>query len=147
VDARHHAHLARQLLRACGGADEVARLNICRLKASRLHELKDPKAAAFMPADVMFALEEYCGEPIYSRALVAARPHQVEAECLRTEAQEATEAAADFQRVVRLAVADRRITEAERRAIEAGLDALEAQLRELKAAFAHLCRETGSAAA
>lgn len=143
MDARHHAHLARQLLRECGGADEVARLKITRLQsASRLHQFKDPRAGCFMPADVIADLEDYCGEPIYSRALLEARPHQVEAECIRTEAQESTEACADLQRTIRQAEADTRITEAEMRAIDAGLSAVEQQLRELRAAFAALPRRT-----
>lgn len=67
-----HASLARQLIERCGDLDEAARE--CRVGRSNLSDYQNPHKPLTMPADVIFALEAYCGEPIYSRALFEARP-------------------------------------------------------------------------
>lgn len=101
VSARRHASLARELIAACGGLDEAAAA--CRLKKSRLAHFQDPDLGAYMPADVIAGLEEYCGRPIYSRALAEARPCGPCGEGLIEEACQVTEGAAALQRLARLA--------------------------------------------
>lgn len=87
-----------------------------------------------MPADVIADLEMYCGEPIYSRALVENRPHATLAADVLTEACEVTEAAGALLKTARLAASDGRLTREEKAAVEAGVLAIEGQLRELRAA-------------
>lgn len=132
VNAMRHAHLARQLIAACSGLHEAA--SACRLGKSRLAEFQDPESGAFMPADVIFKLEEYCGRPIYSQALVDARPSAVEARNVLTEACEISEGAGALLRVARMAAEDGALNAEERSAIEAGAQEIERQLSELRAA-------------
>lgn len=124
-----HALLARQLIAACGGLIPAA--GGCRLEKSRLADFQDPKSGAFMPIDVVSDLEAYCGEPIYSRALVEDRPWEAEAKSLLTEACETAELAAQIQHLVRIAAEDGRISADERQSIRAQLLELERQLREM----------------
>lgn len=74
MNSRRHANLARQLIERCGDLDEAA--DACRVGRSNLSDYQNPHKPATMPADVIFALEAYCGEPIYSRALFESRPAQ-----------------------------------------------------------------------
>lgn len=67
-----HASLARQLIERCGDLDEAARE--CRVGRSNLSDYQNPHKPPTMPADVIYDLEAYCGEPIYSRQLFEARP-------------------------------------------------------------------------
>lgn len=138
MDALRHAHLARLLIAACGGVDEItsAEPAFCRVGRTQLFDYgNDNKADAFMPADVIAQLEEYCGEPIYSRALVENRPSVVLAKTLLTEACETTEMAAQLQHLVRTALADDRLTPKERRKIQHQISGLEQQIREARAAL------------
>ena len=134
MDARRHAQLSRRLIAACGGVDEIVRSQACRVQATQLYRFREPASGFFMPADVMAHLEAYCGEAIYSSALAEARPTAPDARSPELEACELTEAAAALQRVVRLAVADHRLTEAEVRQIEAALAGLEHLAARLRAA-------------
>jgi hypothetical protein len=133
VDARQHAQLVRRLVAACGGVDEIVRENACRLRATRLYLLQDPKSATFMGADVIADLEAYCGEPIYSQAIAHARPHSPDHQGATVEACELTEEAAEIQEIVRTAVAGGLSPNAARR-IEALLCALERRAAGLRAA-------------
>jgi len=99
VDPMRHAWLARRLIDACGGLSAAE--GVCRLAKSRLSEFQQPAGGSFMPADVIHDLEAYCGEPLYSRELVAARPWCAVGEGLAEEASEATEAAARLQGLAR----------------------------------------------
>ncbi len=67
---RAHAHLARQLIRACGGLAEAAKH--CSLEKSRLQEFTDPKQKAVMTWQVIDELEEHSGrEGLYAGAIAA----------------------------------------------------------------------------
>jgi hypothetical protein len=129
---RQHALLARQLISACGGLVEAA--EHCRLKKSRLSDFQDPIGADFMTADVIADLEAYCGEPIYSRALMEARPSAQEAKGLMVEACELTEGVAAFQKLARQAAKDGRISAVERGMVEEGLLILQQKISVLQAA-------------
>ena len=87
-----------------------------------------------MPADVMADLEQYCGEPIYSRALAEGRPAAIQTESLLEEVCETTELSASLQTIVRRALADGTVTAAERAEIAAALLAFDDQVRDLRAA-------------
>ncbi len=67
---RAHAHLARQLIRACGGLAEAAKHS--SLEKSRLQEFTDPKKKAVVTWQVLDELEEHCGrEGLYAQAIGA----------------------------------------------------------------------------
>ncbi|MDR3514061.1 MAG: hypothetical protein P4L73_20690 [Caulobacteraceae bacterium] len=134
MEARQHAHLARLLVAACGGVDEVVRNQACRLKASRLYDCMDPTTPGSMPVDVVADLEAYCGDPLYSRALVAARPHAPEPGPLIEEACESCEAAASLQRLVRTSLKDGHLSFNETQAIEVLVHALEQRCGHVRAA-------------
>lgn len=127
-----HALLARDLIGACGGLNEAA--SACRLERSRLAMFQDPNSASFMPADVIADLEAYCGRPLYSQALIEARPGGTDHANLAIEVCEAAEAAVDLQRVTRRALADGKLTYAERKQVEAALAAVLTELRQVAAA-------------
>ncbi|MET3665929.1 hypothetical protein [Caulobacter sp. 1776] len=129
-----HAALAKQLVRACDGVDDILKAKACRVSRSQLYEYQDPKAGSFMPADVIADLEEFCGDPIYSRALQENRPAAAEAADLLIETMETTESAVALMAYVREAAADGRISESERQRIEQLLQSVEAQVRETRAA-------------
>jgi hypothetical protein len=101
MNAKRHALLARLLIEACGGLDEAAAVDDCRLKKTRLALFCDPNAEAFMPADVLAALEAYCGKPIYSAALVEERPAKSAIADLADEACSMVEGAAELQELLR----------------------------------------------
>jgi len=128
-----HAQLARQLIAACGGLDEAA--SACRLKRSQLARFQDPKDANHMPADVIADLEAYCGEPIYSRGLVAQRPSQVTPESVMAEACDTVAAAAEMLQAARAAAGDGQLTPAELRELERHFAQVEQQLSEFRAAI------------
>jgi hypothetical protein len=135
VNATRHAHLARQLIAACGGLIEAASADGCRLEKSRLSEFCDPKSGAFMPADVMAALEAYCGEPLYSRAICEERPANVVARHVLTETCEAAELSLALQQLVRLATEDGSLDATEKMAIEKLLAKVEDQTRKVRTAM------------
>lgn len=132
MNAKRHALLARQLIAACDGLAKAAQN--CRVGTSSLSRFCKSGSGHFMPADVMADLEQYCGEPIYSRALAEGRPSVVQTESLLEEACETTEASASLQKVVRLALKDKVVSAAERAEIAAALVAFDDQARELRAA-------------
>lgn len=134
MNSRQLALLTRQLIALAGGLDESA--HACRLKKSRLAQCQDPASGAFLPLDVVNALEIYVGEPLISRALVEDRPARLEPDDLVTEACLTAEEGSDLQRLVREArKAGGRITPRQAAAIEADLMALIDQVRRVHAAM------------
>jgi hypothetical protein len=132
MNARQHARLARNLVTACGGLEEAG--GACRLKKSRLSDFQDPASGAFMPADVIADLEEWCGEPIYSRALFEARPGGERCAGLVAEACQTTEVAAALQGLIRN-LGSKRLTENVRRQALGDLKTLEGYVRAMTAAL------------
>lgn len=131
MDPMRHAWLARSLIDACGGLPASA--DVCRLAKSRLSEFTIPTSGAYMPADVIADLEAYCGRPIYSQALVEARPGYTESAGLLIEACETTERAAQLQHLVRQLTNgpfDRR----SREELLSDVDAVETHIRAIRAA-------------
>lgn len=86
-----------------------------------------------MPADVIADLEAYCGDPIYSQALLEARPGYVETAGLLSEACETTELAARLQALVRRVGQPGKLTRRERDEIADDVGKIEAQLRAIRA--------------
>ena len=106
-----HAFAARALIHACGGVD--ACVTICRLGKTKLYAAMEPgepvrpecqdqpppaaqvgegPTGYYLPADVIDALEAYCGEPIYAATLLSARPARTEHRGLRREARQLLQA-------------------------------------------------------
>lgn len=115
MNAREHARLAKLLIRECGGLEEAS----AALKSfgwdkgssvPSLSNFQNPHVDAFMPANFIQALEEYCGRKLYSRALFEAGSEAVNVANLRDAASEAVEAAADAHKTIRLATADGHLT-------------------------------------
>lgn len=88
-----------------------------------------------MPADVIAALEAYCGEPHYSRAISEERPAAAIARHVLTEACEAAEMTLGLQQLVRLATEDGSLDAAEKLAIEKLLARIEEQPRKIRSAM------------
>jgi predicted ATPase with chaperone activity len=124
-----HARLARRLIEACGGLEEAAQA--CRVSKSKLSDYQNPMVGLFMPADVMFDLEAYAGEPSYSRALFEARPEGPPTSDLMKEAAEATEAVARLQGAVRKALDDGDLSPNEADRLAALHSEAETELREV----------------
>jgi hypothetical protein len=132
VDATRHADLARQLVMACGGFKSA--VAIARINKSRLYLCCRAGAGAFLPIDVVDALERACGRRIYSLALAEAFDTPTTPADLMTESAEATEAAAAAQTVVRKALANGGgLDPAEKRQIRRARALLERQVREFGA--------------
>lgn len=129
---RAHAHLARQLVRACGSLVEAA--GACRLEKSRLQEFTDPTTLALMPLDVIDALQEHCGRPVYYEGLAAMLPCTGGGRDVRDESCALTEAVAALQAHVRRAMADQRLSPNEKREVEVLVHAAELHLRCLRTA-------------
>ncbi|WGM45258.1 hypothetical protein KOAAANKH_00119 [Brevundimonas sp. NIBR10] len=128
----------KALVQACGGLDEA--VAACRAaeesgqgraySKAQLSRCCVPTAPDFAPIDIVAVLEDFCGEPIVSRALVEARPAVAGVGDIRDEASEATEAAASLQGAVRRALAgDNRIEAHEAREI---LDLVEKGMAEFR---------------
>ena len=130
-----HSLLARQLIERCGGPHAAAEAT--RLEKSRLSDFQNPNLPdAVMPADVIYDLERLCGAPIYSRALYDASRYDAAADDALTEACEASETAAELQRLVRTLVATGKpLTEAQKREIARKLTALMSEVQGLSEAI------------
>ena len=133
MNPRQHALLARTLIERCGGLEEAAKA--CRVGKSVLSQSQTAGSGCFMAADVIADLEAYCGEPIYSRALVENRPCASMSADVMREACDVVEASADLLREVRAAEADGSITELEDARIRRRIDAAEEQLRQARGAL------------
>lgn len=70
MNARRHSLLARNLIKACGGAEEAEKAS--RLKQSQLYNAANANHDAVLPVDVIADLEAYAGDALYSRAMVEA---------------------------------------------------------------------------
>jgi hypothetical protein len=116
ASGRQHASWARLLIKACGGLDESARAS--RLSVSHLSRCQDGSDPSVLPVDVIADLELYCGQAIYSRALVSllegASSLTVPAD-LVSEGCDVGEAGAELQAAVRKAARDGKLSERERR--------------------------------
>lgn len=134
MDAKRHAWLARRLIERCGGLRQAATL--CRLNFSRLSDFQNPNVeGGFMPADVIADLEAYCGQPVYSQALIDHCPGGVAAGAVLDEACDTVEAAAALMAAARAAAADGRLSRAERDRLEQLMTRLEAEARQLRVAL------------
>lgn len=139
---------AKQLIKACGGLEEASRVcaEECRpYSVPQLSRCQVATAPDYLPIDIVFALEAYCGEPIVTGAMAEARPAVVTAGAVRDEVSDIVERGADALRAVRAALADDgRIDAREACDIAAQLETLAADVREAQAA---LERETRARAA
>ena len=97
---RAHAHLARELISACGGVVEAA-LH-CTLEKSRLQDFRDPKKKATMPWPVIHDLEAYSGrERQYANAMASWVGSEPGGGNLKDESCDLSETALRIQAVVR----------------------------------------------
>lgn len=129
LSERWHALRARILIEKCGGVTEAA--SACRWDAPRLSRAQTPGSGVTMPIDVVAELERYCGDPVYSRAMVEAiTAPPAPAEDLKAEACEATEAVAELQREIRLATGDGQVTPREQTRLTALHEKATQQLRD-----------------
>ncbi len=133
-EQRFHAAQARRLVRACGTLEEAAAALRGRLKKSRLQEFTSPTSGALMDVDVMMALQEHCGHPLYSEAISARLPAAATCAGAGEEACAFTESAARLQHEVRRALADGRLTPREKGLLTLLLTAAELHLRNLRLA-------------
>lgn len=125
MDKMMHGHLARQLIKACGGV--MAAQDLCSVQKSALSAYCQPHEAPTMPADVIADLEEYCGQPIYSSAL-ARRVNGGLSANLITDAIGTACLASGLAADIHEANADGRIDMAEQRELMAQLTALRKQV-------------------
>jgi hypothetical protein len=133
---RQHAQWARALIAACGGLEEAA--GVCRLSRSHLSRCQDGSVADCLPVDVVADLELYCGQPVYSAALVAlAESRRVGSVVgqLMDEACDASEAAMALQSLAREASKDGILSERERRALTAAAAKAASELSDVVAAL------------
>ncbi len=130
MNSLRHAWLARRLIEMCGGVRAAA--EACRLNKSRLSECQAPGSGVYLPIDVVADLEAYCGEPVYSRELVAARPSRPDGAAPAEEACALTEASAEVQALVRR-LSSRHLGMADRNTVRRDLDVVEAHVRALRA--------------
>lgn len=112
MNRRQHATQARMLIAACGGLVESS--GVCRINKTQLSEAQQPEGDYYLPADVIVALEQHCGERSYSRAMFEAGDDGAVVRDLKDETSEAMESVADLHRDVRLATKDGKLTPAER---------------------------------
>lgn len=108
LSQREHARLARDLIAACGGLDEAARN--CRVSKSVLSTYQSPHEATSMPADIVDALQCFCGQRLYADALCSRAELDAAAGSLRDMACDLTEGVAELQGLIRRAIADDRLT-------------------------------------
>lgn len=130
-----HAHLARELIAANGGARKAA--DHCRVERTRLYEFQDETLGEYMPADVIADLESACGLPVYSRGILEHRPATSDPGTIVDEASALTEVSASLQRVARLAVADKILSRDEQRQLLDILHEIRDQVRLAELAVEH----------
>ncbi|RZJ19102.1 MAG: hypothetical protein EON91_02595 [Brevundimonas sp.] len=121
----------RRLIDACGGLDaaSAACAELCRpYSVKQLSRCQNPLAPDMLPLDIQWSLEEFCGQPIISRALVEARPDAATVGNLRDEASDVTELAARLQAGCREAMADDDVNPAEAAALYALVERGKAEL-------------------
>lgn len=136
MNIRQHAYLARALQDACGGADRCVTLlenTPFAMGRTAMYGCRSSEDGKTMPIGALHLLEQACGEPIYSQALLNAGPAPSEAECAISEACEASETMVYAQSLIRKAGADGIYTELEKRDIEPELQRVEAHVRSIRA--------------
>jgi len=115
MNSRQHASLAKRLIDACGGLAEAS--ENCRVNKSVLSDYQCPHKSSTMPADVMLDLQGYCGEPIYTNALVRASDPVLASADVETDSLSALEHMAHFAKEYRKAKSDGLITAQEERSL------------------------------
>lgn len=128
MNSRRHARLAHDLIAACGGLEEAA--TACRVGKSALSDYQNACLTAFMPADVIADLEAYCGDAIYSRALMESRPSQPVRGDVVVETHDVVLAAA---KLLPLALAVKAGTPGAQAAFDAAVANLEAEVDDVEA--------------
>lgn len=109
LSEREHAHLARELIKACGGPAEVEKLT--GLSGGMLSKYSNVGYDATMPAKLINQLEAYCGRRIYSEALFAAvETPEPACEDIAGVACDLSELVLNLQGLIRAAVSDGRLT-------------------------------------
>jgi hypothetical protein len=109
LSEREHAHLARELIAACGGPAEVERF--AKISQGTLSKYSNVGYDNTMPARLINQLESYCQRRIYSEALFG----NVDAPAPTSDdiagvACDMSELVLNLQRLIRTAVADGRLT-------------------------------------
>lgn len=135
MNSRRHARLAHDLIAACGGLEEAAAA--CRVGKSTLSDYQNACLTAFMPADVICDLEAYCGEAIYSRAMVESRPSEPTRGDVMVETHEAVQAAAAL---LPLALAMQQGKPGARKAFEDAVAKLQSEVDDVEALTAPVLR-------
>lgn len=128
----------RQLIDRCGGLEEASRAcgEACRpYSVPHLSRCQVPTAPDYLPIDIVFCLEAYCGEPVITGAMAEARPSAVMAGDLRDELSDVVEAGAALLARWRAMMADNNIDADERAEMSAGLEALVDEVRQAQAAL------------
>ncbi len=129
---REHAQLARDLIKACGGLDEVIRAT--GLSRGYLSKYQNANYAETMPARVINILETFCGRPLYSAALFDAIDTPCATGALKDLACDLAEVATGVQALIRKALADGRLSPRELADITAAEHEAEAALERLRGA-------------
>lgn len=128
MNSRKHARLASDLITACGGLDEAAAS--CRVGKSSLSDYQNPVLTSYMPADVICDLEAYCGDAIYSRAMMESRPSEPTRGDIMVETHEAVQAAAAL---LPLALAMQQGKSGARKAFEDAVARLQSEVDDVEA--------------
>lgn len=127
----------KQLIKACGGLDEASRAceeSCRRYSVPHLSRCQNTAAPDYLPIDIVDCLEAYCGDPIITKAMCAARPNAVDAGDLRDELSDVVEGSAALLAHYRAAMADGRLDAAERADFNSALEALVEEVRQAQAA-------------
>jgi hypothetical protein len=135
MNSRRHARLAHDLIAACGGLEEAALA--CRVGKSALSDYQNSCLTAFMPADVIVDLEAYCGDALYSRAIMEARPSEPTRGDVMVETHEAVQAAAAL---LPLALAMQQGRPGSRKAFEDAVAKLQSEVADVEALTAPMLR-------
>lgn len=105
---REHAQAAKDLIKECGGVEEVKKLT--GLSDATLSRYSNAQYRETMPAALVNRLEVYCGKPLYSSAMAAVLQAPEPVGEIDDVACDLTEAVAHVQSMVRKATADGRLT-------------------------------------
>lgn len=141
--ARKHPAWSKLLINGCGGLQEASQACADAFASGEIHRAysvaqlsrcQTVGSGCFLPSDIIACLEDYCGEPLFSRKMAEARASAAQVASLMTEAAESTETAALFQSKVRRAIADGKVTAAEKADLAREADAMLDQARETIAA-------------
>lgn len=135
MNSRRHARLAHDLIAACGGLEEAAAA--CRVGKSALSDYQNACLTSFMPADVICDLEAYCGDALYSRAIMEARPSEPTRGDVMVETHEAVQAAAAL---LPLALAMQQGKPGARKAFEDAVANLQSEVADVEALTAPMLR-------